>query len=288
MEQTSFYSEEELSKLGLRCYGKNVMISRKSSLYSPGKISIGDNVRIDDFCILSGNIRLGNCIHIAAYCALFGGAEGIEFRDYSGLSARGVVYAESDDYCGDYITNPTVPKEMRHVISGKVVFREHSIVGAGCIVLPGCILNEGIAVGAMSLVNKSLDEWGIYAGVPAKRLKDRKKLSLKFDLFLWPNNRDDGDFETLLLKMINPKHQGVLDCFQGFEKCVGGRDPKGLMYELPGLKAEMYTYIEIMKLSEDERKALKNGFYQFDNPEYWDLDSADAMPLKAFLDRYFL
>lgn len=180
MEQTSFYSEEELSKLGLRCYGKNVMISRKSSLYSPGKISIGDNVRIDDFCILSGNIRLGNCIHIAAYCALFGGAEGIEFRDYSGLSARGVVYAESDDYCGDYITNPTVPKEMRHVISGKVVFCEYSIVGAGCIVLPGCILNEGVAVGAMSLVNKSLDEWGIYAGVPAKRLKDRKKGLLKF------------------------------------------------------------------------------------------------------------
>lgn len=116
----------------------------------------------------------------------------------------------------------------------------------------------------------------------------RQKLSLNFELFLWPNNRDDGDFETLLLKMVNPKHQGVLDCYQSFEKCVGGRDPKGLMYELPGLKAEMYTYIEIMKLSEDERKALKNGFYQFDNPEYWNLDSADAMPLKAFLDRYFL
>lgn len=118
--------------------------------------------------------------------------------------------------------------------------------------------------------------------------KQMQDLSLHFDLFLWPNNRDDGDFETLLLKMINPKHQGILDCFQGFEKCVGGKDPTGTMYELPGLKAEMYTYIEIMKLSEDERKELKNGYYQFGNPEYWNLDSADAMPLKAFLDRYFL
>ncbi len=115
----------------------------------------------------------------------------------------------------------------------------------------------------------------------------RQKLSLNFELFLWPNNHEDGDFETLLLKMINPKHQGVLDCFQGFEKCVGGRDPKGLMYELPGLKAEMYTYIEIMKLSDDERKTLKNGFYQFDNPEYWNLDSAEAKPLKIFFEQYF-
>lgn len=76
----SFYSISELKLLGLKRLGQNVYISRKSSIYSPENISIGDNVRIDDFCILSGNITLGNYIHIAAYTALYGGEEGLSWR----------------------------------------------------------------------------------------------------------------------------------------------------------------------------------------------------------------
>ena len=47
---TSFYNEEEIVKLGLKKYGKNVLISRKASFYSPELIQLGSNVRIDDFC----------------------------------------------------------------------------------------------------------------------------------------------------------------------------------------------------------------------------------------------
>ena len=53
----SFYKKEDLYKLGLKDLGKNVFISKKCSIYTPENISIGDNVRIDDFCILSGHIR---------------------------------------------------------------------------------------------------------------------------------------------------------------------------------------------------------------------------------------
>ena len=69
---TSFYSEEELAQLGLKSYGSNVLISRFASIYSPQNISIGNNVGIDDFCIRSGNISIGNCCHISAYCSLLG------------------------------------------------------------------------------------------------------------------------------------------------------------------------------------------------------------------------
>lgn len=48
-----FYSREQLEKIGFKSLGKNVLISDKSSIYSPENISIGNNVRIDDFCILS-------------------------------------------------------------------------------------------------------------------------------------------------------------------------------------------------------------------------------------------
>ncbi|MEC2449247.1 acyltransferase, partial [Bacillus cereus] len=50
----SFYSQEELSEIGFLSVGENVLISKKTSIYNPGAISVGNNVRIDDFCILSG------------------------------------------------------------------------------------------------------------------------------------------------------------------------------------------------------------------------------------------
>lgn len=74
-----FYSEKELKKMKFKRIGKNVQISKKSSIYSPDKIEIGNNVRIDDFAILSGNIIIGDFVHISAYVALYG-RFGIELR----------------------------------------------------------------------------------------------------------------------------------------------------------------------------------------------------------------
>ena len=175
---TSFYTEKELSELGLKKYGKNVLISRKCSIYSPEKISIGDNVRIDDFCILSGEITLGSNIHIGAYCGLYG-QYGIEFEDYTGLSPRCTVFSATDDFSGNYLISPMVENSKTNVTGGKVLVKKYSQITAHCVVLPSVTINEGVTVGAMSLINKDLDEWGIYAGIPAKRIKDREKGLLK-------------------------------------------------------------------------------------------------------------
>lgn len=170
----SFYSEEELANLGIASIGKNVLISRKASIYGGDNIQIGNNVRIDDFCILSGKIQLGSFIHISAYTSLFGGKEkGIVMEDYTTVSSRCVIYALSDDYSGEYMTNAVIPKEFTNVIEDKVEIRKYAIVGTGCTVLPGVVIGEGAAVGAMSLVNKDLDGWIIYAGIPCKKLKPR-------------------------------------------------------------------------------------------------------------------
>jgi len=173
--KTSFYSETELAELGLKSYGKNVLISRKTSIYSADNISIGNNVRIDDFCILSGIITLGSNIHIAAYASIFAGNTGVELHDYVGVSSRSVIYAETDDYCVDFLRNPTVAEQYRHIIAGKVTLKKHSVIGTGCTVLPNVTIGEGVAVGCMSLVNKSLEPWGVYIGIPCKLLKPRCK-----------------------------------------------------------------------------------------------------------------
>lgn len=172
----SFYTEMELKKLGIKQIGKNVLISRKASLYGVDRIEIGDYVRIDDFCILSGKITLGSYIHISAYTSFFGGrTKGIVVEDYATVSSRCVVYACSDDYSGDYMTNAVIPEHYTNVCEARVCIKRYSIVGSGCTILPGTTIGEGAAVGAMSLVNRNLEQWGIYVGIPCKRLKDRNR-----------------------------------------------------------------------------------------------------------------
>ena len=178
---SSFYSEEELKRLGFKSIGTNVLISKNACFYGIEKMAIGSNVRIDDFCLCSGNVEIGNYVHIAAGTMLFGGDEGIILSDFSGLSSRCVVYASSDDYSGNSLTNPTVPNEYRNVTGGKVTLGKHSIVGSGCTILPNVTIGEGTSIGSMSLVNKNLDEWSIYVGIPCKKIKNREKRCLELE-----------------------------------------------------------------------------------------------------------
>lgn len=177
----SFYSEEELRAIGFRKLGKNVLLSRKTSIYSPEKIMIGDHTRIDDFCILSGNVVIGRYVHIAPACLLYGSNDGVVFEDYTGLSSRCAVYAESDDYSGLCFTNPTLPMEYRNVIGGGVLVKKHAIIGSGCTILPNVVIEEGVAVGCMSLVNENLAAWGVYVGIPCKRIKERARKLLELE-----------------------------------------------------------------------------------------------------------
>jgi len=170
----SFYTKEELSDLGLNEVGNNVLISRKTSIYSPSKIKVGDNVRIDDYCILSGLITLGSHIHISAFCALYG-SQSIVMEDYTGLSPRCTVFSATDDFSGNFLIGPMVDEKLTNVKGGEVLIKKYSQIGASCVILPNLKIEEGVAVGSMSLVNKSLDEWGVYVGVPAKRIKDRSR-----------------------------------------------------------------------------------------------------------------
>lgn len=177
----SFYSSEELKELGLASFGENVLISRKVSIYGAENIIIGDNVRVDDFCILSGKITIGNYIHVAAYTALYGGDKGIVIRDFANISSRISIYSISDDYSGQTMTNPMIPDKFKNVQSEEIIIERHVIIGSGCVVLPGIVLKEGSSFGAMTLINKSSEPWSINAGIPFKKIKDRSKNLLNLE-----------------------------------------------------------------------------------------------------------
>jgi acetyltransferase-like isoleucine patch superfamily enzyme len=175
-----FYKQEELDKMGFKFLGENVLISNKTSIYGAQNIEIGSNVRIDDFCVISSGecgIKIGNNVHIAVFCCLIGNGL-IIMDDFSGLSSRVSIYSSTDDYSGNYLTNPTISDEYKNVISGTVRLGKHVIIGSGSVILPNVNIDNYSSVGALSLVNKDVESSKIVAGIPSKIIKNREnKLS---------------------------------------------------------------------------------------------------------------
>jgi acetyltransferase-like isoleucine patch superfamily enzyme len=179
--KSSFYTPAELKKLPFKAIGKDVLISRYARIYSMKTIEIGSNVRIDDFCLLSGKIKIGSHVHVSAYSSLVGGDAGVVLEDFVNISERVAIFAKTDDFSGATLTNPTIPEKYKNVVEAQVILKKHVIIGVGGSVLPGVTLGEGSVVGAKSLVKKSTEPWSIYAGLPARKIKDRKRDLLKLE-----------------------------------------------------------------------------------------------------------
>lgn len=176
-----YLERKELEALGFKRLGRDVRISSKASIHDAHRIEIGDRVRIDDFCVLSGRVVLGCNVHIAVFCNVAGGTEGVELDDFAGLAYGCHVFSQSDDYSGTSMTNPTVPARFKQETKARVHIGRHCIVGTQSVVMPGVSLAEGCAIGAMSLVHKSTQPWSVYAGSPVRRLGARRQDLLQME-----------------------------------------------------------------------------------------------------------
>lgn len=177
----AYLTDEQLTMMGFKSLGKGVKISDRASIYNADKIEIGDFSRIDDFCVVSGNIKIGRNVHITPQCLLAGGIPGLLIEDFATLAYGVKVFTQSDDYSGATMTNSTVPKQYKNELMLPVRIGRHSIVGAGAIIMPGVEVSEGNSIGANALVLKSTESWSIYVGSPAKKIKDRKNELLELE-----------------------------------------------------------------------------------------------------------
>jgi acetyltransferase-like isoleucine patch superfamily enzyme len=172
-----------IESMGFNSVGENVFISDRASFYNCARISFGNNVRIDDFCVLSagvGGISICSYVHVAVYSSLIGIGK-ITLSDFCNISSRVAIYSSSDDYSGSFMSNPMVPSQYTGVTHADVFLGKHVIVGSGSVILPGVTLEEGVAVGALSLIQKDCKRFGIYAGSPAKFIKHRKRDLLELE-----------------------------------------------------------------------------------------------------------
>ena len=171
-----FLRDQNLLGCGFKSMGENIMIHETANIVGIENISLGSHVRIDAFTTImaTGPVNIGSYVHIGAYCSLTG-TGGIEIADFAGLSQGVRLFTRSDDYSGAHLTNPTVPSEFCKVKVGPIILGKHAIIGSNSIVLPNVAIGEGCAVGALSMVTKNLDAWSTYLGVPAKKIKSRKR-----------------------------------------------------------------------------------------------------------------
>lgn len=186
-----YFSEDELKQFGFKSLGTNVKISRTSTLYGCQNISIGNNVRIDNFVVIaisgSSKLEIGNHVQISAFSFINGSAN-IYINDFVTFSPYCRIFSSMDDYSGNFLTNATLPRNLINTISNEVVLEDHCILGVGTSIMPGVRLKRGVAVGAHSFVNNSFDEFSMIAGVPAKLIKKRSRKLLELEIQINPNN----------------------------------------------------------------------------------------------------
>ena len=92
-----------------------------------------------------------------------------------------------------------------------------------------------------------------------------------FKIFLFPDNNSTGSVEDLLEKIIDSEHKIIFECFEEYKQCIS-KCMTG--YELPGMKAKIYAYKQVLGIR-------KSPF----DPQYWDFENTALEPLKSFLNQ---
>lgn len=133
-------------------FGKNVRIYNNVVFWGDGEIVIGDNVQIGYNTIIfaseNGGVEIGNDVNIAANCYI------IDMNH--GTAANQKVSAQAND-------------------CEKIAIGNDVWIAASTTVLKGSQIPDGVVIGANSVVNKPLEPYCIYAGSPAKKIKEREE-----------------------------------------------------------------------------------------------------------------
>ncbi|WP_100998277.1 DUF3226 domain-containing protein [Helicobacter pylori] len=122
-------------------------------------------------------------------------------------------------------------------------------------------------------------------------------------IFLFPNNQDDGDLETLLLEIA--KHDEFLKCFEGYLECIKSKEYYKPIKNIR--KNMLYAYLEVFELQKffqykwdtnnkkneeniiiDDKGKIKERYKEEYEKlkEVIDFNSKSLIPLKNFLGQF--
>lgn len=172
------------------CVGKNVLFGHHLTLRAPGCISIGNNVVLDDYVLLSvrgvedERIEIGNGVQLGAYAQLKTRAGSIFVGEHANIGAECRIDSTSEVRIGCYcliagrcyiggvnhrFDRTDIPIVKQPLASkGGVCIGDDVWLGAHVIVNDGVTIGTGAVVGAGAVVTKDIPPYAIAMGVPAQ------------------------------------------------------------------------------------------------------------------------
>jgi len=155
------------------------IISEHCRIRYPEIFSVKNNSIVDDYCYFATKVQIGEYCHIASGCSIAGGKDKtFTLGNFSGISSGVKIWCESNDYVNDLITlKPEGVEIGDKPFKGNVTVGAMCGIGANTIIMPGNIIPEGVAVGALSYVPSNFDfkPWCVYAGNPIQLVLPRNK-----------------------------------------------------------------------------------------------------------------
>ncbi|MCQ2825993.1 hypothetical protein JT243_07130, partial [Helicobacter pylori] len=121
-----------------------------------------------------------------------------------------------------------------------------------------------------------------------KKFKEKEIDFPKEQIFLFPNNQDDGDLETLLLEIA--EHDEFLKCFEGYLECIKSKEHYEPINNIR--KSKWYAYLEALGLENLDIFDSKGKIKEKHKEEYEklkeaiDFNSNSLIPLKNFLGQF--
>jgi acetyltransferase-like isoleucine patch superfamily enzyme len=178
---TRYLSQLEMDELGFRALGQNVQISLDARFFGRDFISIGSNVRIDSFAVITagpGVVEIGDYCHVGVSVYISGAQGGVKIGTGVGIAPLAAIYSAVEDYTQGKLTNPTIPSGLRGTTIGQVTVEDHVAIGASSVVLAGVKLELGSSIGALSLVARDVRPFEVAHGNPIRRVGYREKSEL--------------------------------------------------------------------------------------------------------------
>lgn len=117
------------------------------------------------------NIKLGRCI--VGVGALLDGRNGIEIEDDVCLAQNVYIYTEQHD-----LNDPWFRCNDK---GGMVKIKKRAWISSRTTILPKVEVGEGSVLASGAIATKSLESYGVYAGIPAKKISERNR-NLEYEL----------------------------------------------------------------------------------------------------------
>ncbi len=167
---------EEIKK-SLGYCGNNVYIGHNVIFTNPKNVILGDNIRIDPFCLITTALEVDSYAQICSHAVLGGGSSHkIKLSKWNFIGYGSKLFCASEDYSGEF--GPV--NEFwgnNKIFRGDITFEDYSGIASDVMVFPGVTIPEGCTIGAKSFVysKNELKMWSIYLGNPLIFHKFRNK-----------------------------------------------------------------------------------------------------------------